>query len=367
MKIKIAALGFRGFPNVQGGIERHCENVYPRLVKLGCEVIAFCRSPYTQKKPFMFKGVRMIPVWMPKNKLIEAIFHTGICTILATKYKPDIIHFHAIGPSIFVVLAKMLGLKVVSTHHGFDYEREKWGRFAKLILKVGEKQLCKSDHCIAVSDHIRERLVNQFPCKVTTIPNGVMCTEILPFGEFCTKWNLQKDKYFIFVGRLVPEKCIEDLLNAFKMMDSDWKLVIAGQADHEGSYSTKLEEQIVSIKNVVRTGFVHGRELQELYSNAGCFVLPSSHEGLPIVLLEALSFGLPIIVSDIAPNRNIEQQFARFYPVHDINALTQLMQKQCIGQHETDKNIAREYVSANYNWEHIAVQIHNIFRSLITV
>jgi glycosyltransferase involved in cell wall biosynthesis len=363
--MRIVALGLRGFPNIQGGVEKHGEHLYPRLVNFGCEVIVFGRTPYTGKTPYEYKGVRIIPVWSPRHKTLETIIHTCLCTLIAKKYKPDILHFHAIGPAIFVPLAKKLGLKVISTHHGFDYDRKKWGPFAKTLLKNGERCLCKSDLIITVAEHIQNKLQRQCSCRALTIPNGVDLPEIIPPGSYCQKWRVVSGKYFLFAGRLVPEKCVPDLLNAFSAMKTDWKLVIAGAADHEDPYSKELINRAAQNPNVVMTGFVTGIELQELFSNAGCFVLPSSHEGLPIVLLEALSFGLPCIVSDITANKIINHPTVQHFPVHRVEALRDLMQQNVEKTRIIERNIGRSYVATCFNWDSIASRTYELMQQLI--
>ncbi len=362
--MRILALGFRGFPNVQGGIEKHCEQLYPRLVNLGCEVIVFSRTSYTGKKEYTFKGVTVHPLWSLRYKSLETLIHTFIATLRAVRYRPDIIHYHAVGPGFFVPLARLLKMKVVATHHGFDYERTKWGRIGRAFLKMGERNMCSADRILAVSSHIQESLARRFNCRAAFIPNGVELPTILPEGNFCKKWGVTKGKYFLFTGRLVPEKCIHDIFNAFEQIETEWKLIIAGNADHRDAYSRKLKERAATMKNVVLTGGIYGDELSELYSNAGCFILPSSIEGLPIVLLEALSYGLPCIVSDIPPNRAISHPMIKYFPVHDIPALIQLLEETIHGSCYSDQNSARDYVSSYFNWDIIAQKTLHLFEEL---
>jgi glycosyltransferase involved in cell wall biosynthesis len=366
--MQIVALGLRGFPDVQGGIEKHCEQLYPRLVQLGCEIIVFSRSPYTGNNPSTFKGVKIIPVWTPRNKLLETVLHTFFCTLIANKFNPDIIHYHAAGPAMFVPLAKMFGLRVVATHHGFDYSRAKWGTFAKAFLRQGERHLCQSHGVITVSRHIQTSLLHRLGCQSELIPNGVELPEILPAGEVCRKYAVQKKRYFLFTGRFVPEKNIDKLILAFSAARTNWKLVIAGSADHEDNYSRNLMKMIRVTPGVISTGFIKGAELQEIYSNAGCFVLPSSHEGLPISLLEALSYGLPCIVSDIPANRNVGYSGIHFFPSGDIEALTSLLIPQALITEPTgiDK-AARVFVARNYNWDDIAQSTMILYKKILNL
>jgi len=367
--MRILVVGLRGIPNVLGGIEKHCEQLYPRLANLGCDILVFGRSPYIGKKKYAYKNVKVLPIWAPKQKSLETIIHTGLSACLVNKYKPDIIHFHAIGPGFYIpFIRKILKNKIVATHHGFDYEREKWGFFAKQFLKICEHNFCKAHYIITISQHIKNFIIDKYhynPSKITTIPNGVELPEILSYGEYCKKLNLLPQKYFLFVGRFVPEKRIKELILAFSKINSNWKLVIAGDADHETEYSRDIKKMAQEISNVVLTGFIFGEELQELYSNAGCFVLPSSHEGLPIALLEALSYGLLCIVSDIPANKDIKHSSIFYFPLNDISALAALMQQAIERKIRSYVADARSFILLNYNWDIIASQTYEVYKKVL--
>ena len=338
-KLKIAVLGTRGFPHVQGGVEAHCENLYPQLVKRGCDVIVFTRKPYVNNTDSFYKGVRLIPLFCPKNKFLEAFFHTFIGIIAAKKYSPDILHIHAIGPSLMIPLARLLGLKVVMTHHGPDYQRKKWGKLAKIVLQLGEKYGCNwANRIITISDTIADHIKNRYQKNAIVIPNGVLLPDILQSNDSLLKYGLTKGNYILAVGRFVPEKGFHDLITAFNQIrhvecinpehkdlqqTNHWKLVIIGEADHEDAYSINLKTQAKENSNIILTGFLTGKPLQELYSNAGIFVLPSYYEGLPIVLLEALSYGLSCIASDIPANKNVKLSTDRYFKAGNTIALAQ--------------------------------------------
>lgn len=363
--MNIVVLGIRGFPGIQGGIENHCQHLYPRLVKNGCNVTIFARSNYVGVNEYTFEGIRIVPVPTVRKKSLETVIHTGTCCSLLRKYSPDIVHFHAIGPSLFVPFVKLSKAKIVATHHGFDYDRKKWGIIAKRVLRYGERQMCKADAVISISKHIGEFLKKRYNCNSFHIPNGVVLPEIIKPGSYCKRWSLQKGRYILFAGRMVPEKGVHELIEAFTSIKTDWKLVIAGDADHKDTYSKKVKKMGKSIKNVVMTGFVSGEELHEIYSNAGCFVLPSSHEGLPIALLEALSYGLPCIASDIPANRSVGHSSITFFPVHDNNQLAKAMYNETNSPRRIDQNEIRDFIQENYNWDTIAQKTIHIYTSLI--
>jgi len=366
-KLRIAVLGVRGIPNVQGGVETHCEALYPRLAAKGHDITLFARKGYVPEEPYRYRGVQVVPLWSVRKKSLEAILHTlyGIFYIALRRKSFDLLHIHAIGPSLVIPLARSLGIPVVMTHHGPDYDRKKWGPFGKKVLRFGEVCSAKfATEIIAVSRHIRKLLITNFNRDATYIPNGVDLPDILPPGQFLRKYNLQPRKYFLAVGRLVPEKGFHDLLAAFSGINTDWKLVIAGGADHEDDYSRGIKRDAAKNGQVVMTGFIKGEELQEIFSNAGLFVLPSYHEGLPIVLLEALSYDLPILASDIPANQELVSSEETF-PVGDVDALC-IKLKEAI-QHASTTSQGRARIQSEFNWGIIADKTEEIYRRTISV
>ncbi len=376
-------LGTRGFPNVQGGVEAHCEHLYPRLANSDCDVTVFTRKPYVNLKIHKYKGVNLIPLSCPKNKFLEAFLHTFIGIVVIRKFSPDILHIHAIGPSLFIPLARLLGLKVVMTHHGPDYKRKKWGKLAKFVLKLGERLGCKWANCIitisgTVSDHVRKK----YERDVTIISNGVTMPEILQSNNSLKEYGLDKGKYLLSVGRLVPEKGFHDLIGSFNQLltcnsksqylnnqfpTQDWKLVIVGDSDHEDKYSLQLKEKAYRTKNIIMTGFLTGEPLHELYSHAGLFVLPSYYEGLPIVLLEAMSYGLSCIASDIPANKDVGLLAEdRFFKAGDINGLAKKINEFVVKPlSEEEEETQLNGINEKYNWDKIAQKTMKVYESIL--
>ncbi len=366
--MKIVVTGTRGFPNVQGGVETHCQHLYPRLAEMGLDVTACTRSQYLTR-PFKtdWKGVKFINIRCPKNKSFEAIIHTALAIFKTRSIHPDIIHIHAIGPSLLVPLAKLMGLKVVVTHHGPDYNRAKWGFMAKAILKLGERLGCKyADQVIAISSEIKEHIKKEFNKDAHLIPNGVDIPQLSHNTDYIESLGLTPNKYFLAVGRFVPEKGFDDLITAFSSFDTDWKLVIAGDADHQAPYSEQLKLNVKGNENIVLTGFIQGDALNEVYSHAGLFVMPSYHEGLPIALLEALSYGLPVLVSDILPNKEVQLDEDKYFPVGNIDALAEKMHLwQNTGAFSIEEQTEQiEMVKQKYNWDKIAQQTLEVYNSI---
>ncbi|MFV0437375.1 MAG: glycosyltransferase family 4 protein [Desulfopila sp.] len=363
--LRIAVLGTRGIPDVMGGVETHCQNLYPGIVARGHHVTLYARKNYVEeKKPYSYNGIRVIPIWAPKKKSIEAIYHTltVIIRIAFLRNRYNLVHIHAIGPGLLVPIARALGLKVVFTHHGLDYDRQKWGKIAKIVLRLGERFSCKSANAvITVSKHIKNQVEVKFQRKGIYIPNGVEIPKIIPSSGFLEKYKLQSKKYILAVGRIVPEKGFHDLVEAFSRIDTTWKLVIAGAADFEDDYSRNLTKKVKSISSIEMIGFVKGERLGEIFSNAGLFILPSYHEGLPIVLLEAISYNLPIIVSDIPANRELSKPEETF-SVGDVEGLTQ---KIILFLSNRIPTICKtDLIKEKYDWESVISQTESVYFSL---
>ncbi|MCK4821529.1 glycosyltransferase family 4 protein, partial [bacterium] len=246
-RLKIFVLGTRGFPNIPGGVEKHCEELYPRLTNLGCDITTFTRAPYIPKAKQipLWRNVKFIRLWCPRQKSFEAIIHTFFGVIVARLKSPDILHIHAIGPSILVPLAKSLRLKVVITNHGPDYERQKWGKLAKKVLRLGEFLGTKfSDKVIVISKMIKRMIESKYGRKdLELIPNGVNLPTAVLDKDAQQKYNLESKKYVFTACRFVPEKGLHNLIAAYqKIKNPEFKLVIAGDADHETEYSRKIKK-----------------------------------------------------------------------------------------------------------------------------
>jgi len=221
--MNVFVIGTRGFPNVQGGVERHCEELYARVAALGCDVTVAARTPYipAADRVAEFRGVKLRYYWCPRKKAFEAIVHSLIAVLAARRHAVDVLHIHAIGPALITPLAKLLGLKVVVTHHGCDYERQKWGTAAKVLLRLGERfGLTCADHAVVLSEPIRDALAAKYRCvPMTVIPNGVPTPTRIPPGQTLATFNLQPRRYVFTAARFVPEKGLHDLIAAFSKID----------------------------------------------------------------------------------------------------------------------------------------------------
>lgn len=356
--MKILVVGTRGIPNVLGGIETHCEELYPRLAAKGYDITIVRRSCYVDDNTIEYKGVKLKDIYAPRKKSFEAIVHTFLAIIYAKKQCADILHIHAIGPSILVPFARALGLRVVMTHHGPDYDRQKWGLLAKKILKLGEYMGVKfANHVIVISEVINSILKTKYNrMDAHLIHNGVTIPKISSDIDYILELGLEPNKYILALGRFVPEKGFDGLIDAFFKLDLlDYKLVLAGDADHEDEYSTKLKK-IAQQKGAVLTGFIKGERLNQLFSNTRLFVLPSFHEGLPISLLEAMSYKLDVLVSDIPANLEVGLEDKSYFKSGDWNDLSVKINNKLL---ETRPSI--NYNLNSYDWEYIANEVANVY------
>jgi glycosyltransferase involved in cell wall biosynthesis len=363
--LRVIMFGMRGFPDVQGGIEKHAEQLCPLLQHLGCDVEVIVRARYVHPARKRWNGVRLLRVWCPKSRSLETIVHSFLAVLIAACRRPDIVHIHAIGPAIVVPLARLLGLHVVVTHHGADYDREKWGALGKLVLRAGETCGMRLAHQrIAVSKVIKALVRAKHNVDCEFIPNGIDLPELPSTKATLDKFGLIRGKYVLMVSRLVPEKRHADLIVAFKKASlKGWKLVLVGGADHRSAYAQTLTTLAAGCGDITMTGVQTGLALQELYVHAGLFVLPSSHEGLPIALLEALGYGLPTIASDIPANLEIGLDNRHYFPTGDINALADRLRLFAETRWPPEaRQDVRQCLAARQNWHSVAKGTLNTYR-----
>ena len=365
--MKIFVTGTRGIPNIMGGVETHCEELFPRIAKLGYDVTVIRRSSYVHDGVKEWNGVKLVDVPTPKKKAFEAIVHTWRAIWRAKRMGADIVHINAVGPAMLVPLARILGMKVVFTHHGPDYDRDKWGFAAKTILKVGERMGCLfADDVIVISNVIKDLVSQKYnrTKNVHLIYNGVSQPDICHNTEYFNELGIDEGKYVLGMCRFVPEKNLHHLVEAYiklksQLNSSDFpKLVLAGDADFEDDYSRSLKK-LAKDNGIVLTGFVRGRKLHSLLTNAKCYCLPSSHEGLPIALLEAMSYGLPVVVSDIPANMEVGLSERDYFPLGNIEELTIKLKAVILAPLQRI-----DYDLSKYNWDEIAKQVADVYDQL---
>jgi len=363
----IFVTGTRGIPDIPGGVEKHCQELYPRIAALGHDVLVCTRKPYVKKRIAEWRGVKLSADWALRQKSLEALSHTFIALIKARFRNPDVVHIHAIGPSLFTPFARMMGLKVVVTNHGPEYNRKKWGRVAKAVLKLAEKiGATYANEVIAISSDIQNIIRERYHRESALISNGVTIPEPSGKSEFLCQLGVRPLKYILAVARFVPEKGLHDLINAFKSFEGNYKLVIAGDADHKTTYSRNLRKSADEDNRIVLTGYITRELLNQVYTHARLFVLPSYYEGLPIALLEALSYGLTVLVSDIPANKEVGLSKDYYFSCGNISNLKKKMETLLDeGITEDEKEKIRIQIENKYNWDVIAKQTIEVYEKAI--
>ena len=364
---KIVVIGTRGIPNIMGGVETHVEELFPRMVQRGYDVTVIRRDKYVHDNLLEWNGVRLIDVSSPNKKSLEAIVHTWRAVWRAKKLGADIVHIHAIGPAMLTPLARLLGMKVVFTHHGPDYDRDKWGFLAKTVLKFGERVGCMFSNDVIVISEVIKNLIAQKHNRtknVHLIYNGVPEPDICHEADYFSELRIEEGKYILGMCRFVPEKHLHDLVEAYvklkrgNRISQEIKLVLAGDTDFEDDYSLSLKK-MAKENNIVLTGFVRGKKLHSLLSNALVYSLPSSHEGLPIALLEAMSYHLPVITSAIPANLEVGLDKECYHKVGDVDTLAIKIETIC------NQPLQRiNYDMSKYNWDVIAEQLSFVYENV---
>lgn len=367
--MKVLVAGLRGVPGLEGGIESHAEHLYPRLVRAGFDIEMLVRAPYfPEHRPRSWSGIKLTYLWSPRSSGLETLVHTFLAVLVAAWKKPDLLHLHAVGPGLAMPLAKILGLNVVFTHHGPDYDREKWNSFSKFLLRLGERlAVMLADEVIVISDVISRNIKELYGVIPHKILNGVISYPPTEFGPVCKTLALRPGKYFLQVSRFVPEKRQLDLIDAFQQTGlKDWKLVFAGAVPND-SYGQQIRDKVSNASNIILAGYVGGKDLHELYSNAGVFVLPSTHEGLPIALLEALSFGTPVVASDIPANLEVGLPQEHYFLSRDRQSLSEkLTLFAATPLSSCNRKSAMKAIARRYDWDRIAEETAEVFRQVAT-
>ena len=362
-KLKIAMLGHKRIPSREGGIEIVVEELCTRMAKLGHDVTCYNRKGHhVSGKDFdnevsdTYKGIKIKNVFTIDKRGIAAMTASVTGAIAAAFGKFDVVHFHAEGPCAMLWLPKLFRKRCIATIHGLDHQRAKWGKLASTYIMLGEKCAVKfADEIIVLSEGVQKYFMDTYGRKTQFIPNGVNRPVLRKADIIKEKFGLEKDSYLLFLGRLVPEKGIRYLLEAFKQVQTDKKLVIAGGSSDTEEFAAELKELAKNDARILFTGFVQGDELDELYSNAYLYVLPSDLEGMPLSLLEAMSYGNCCLVSNIEESTSVVEDKAFVFKKGDIIDLQNKLQEICDRKEQVEKykNEAAHYICEKYNWDDI--------------
>ena len=372
-KLNIAMFGQKRIPSREGGVEIVVEELCSRMVAQGHNVTCYNRgghhvsgSEYDSKRLKEYKGIRLKTVPTIEKKGLAAVSSSFFAALCCAFGRYDIVHIHAEGPAFFAWLPKLFGKKVIVTIHGLDWQREKWksGLGSKFIHQ-GEKNTVKyADEIIVLSKGVQDYFEKEYGRKTVFIPNGVNRPKIQAAELITEKYGLEKDSYILFLGRLVPEKGIRYLVEAFKNVKTDKKLVIAGGSSDTDSFMNELKDLAKDDDRIIFTGFVQGQILKELYSNAYVYTLHSDLEGMPLSLLEAMSYGNCCLVSDIPECTEVVEDKALVFKKSDVNDLFTKIQKACDHPEMVMKmkNQAADFICEKYNWDEVVKKTMKLYR-----
>ena len=375
MQKRIAMIGHKFIPSRDGGVEVVVSNLAPQLKEIGYDVTCYNRTNKDFKKlrksaplPKEYRGVHL--VWTPtvNRRGLAAMSSSIIATIMAAFGRYDLIHFHTEGPCVLCWLPKLFGKKIVVTVHGLDHQRQKWGKLASAYIMLGERAAARHAHSIIVlSKGVQTYFREKYGRETVLIPNGIDPAEIRPAGEITKQFGLSSREYILFLGRLVPEKGIHYLLEAYWNLSTDKKLVIVGGTSDTDDYVRHLYEMAGNNPSIIFTGFQQGAVLEELYSNAYLYVLPSDLEGMPLTLLEAMNYGCCCVTSDIGECADVMNGCGVTFPRGNAEALQKALQDLCDHPEKTEayRVDARKTVASKYTWKEITAQTQDLYRTLL--
>lgn len=370
--LKIAMLGHKRIPSREGGVEIVVEELAVRMVREGNKVTCINRrghhvsgSQYDTEGLTEYKGIRLKTVPTIDRKGLAAMTASFTGAVYAAFGKFDIVHFHAEGPCATLWIPKLFGKTCIATIHGLDHQRKKWGKLAREYILIGERCAVKyADEIIVLSKDVQDYFWETYRRKTVFIPNGVNIPEKRTPDIINKKYSLEKDGYILYLGRLVPEKGITYLIEAFKQIKTDKKLVIAGGSSDTQEFAEKLKLLAKDDNRIIFTGFVQGRELEELYSNAYIYTLPSDLEGMPLSLLEAMSYGNCCLISDIHECTDVVEDRAVSFKKSNINDLKEKLEMLCCDSDKVEKikvGVA-EFICQKYNWDNIVDRTIALYR-----
>lgn len=363
-------IGQKGLPATYGGIEHHVEELGARLAARGHSVDVFCRSSYTDSAAEYFRGMRVRQAWTVNTKHLDAILHSFVSSIHSMGNRFDIVHYHALGPALTAPLARTFSrAKVVLTVHGLDQERAKWGPGARQMLGLAHWMSSWVPHAtVVVSRELAEHYASVYERPSAYIPNGVAAAEPLAPNEITKRWGLKPRQYVLFVGRLVPEKAPDLLIRAYQQVPGDIPLVVAGASSFTAEYVEYLHELAARDHRVILCGYVFGNALAELYSNATVFVQPSFLEGMPLTLLEAATYGTPVVASDIPCHREIigSDSAVRLFPAGDVGSLASHLQDMLMIPNLGIGRRLQARVLSCFDWDVAAADLENLYWDLVT-
>ena len=370
--MKIAMLGHKRIPSREGGVEIVVEELSTRLVKKGHIVDVYNRkgknvqdkdADLDKRNLREYKGVNIKTIFTINKKGLDALIYSFLASIKVLFGKYDVIHYHAEGSCAMLWIPHLFKKKTVVTIHGLDWQRSKWGGFATKYIKFGEKCAAKyADEIIVLSKGVQKYFKDTYNRDTNFIPNGVEKPTIKEANIIKEKYGLEKDNYILFLARIVPEKGLHYLIDAFKQIETDKKLVIAGGASHTNDYLEEIKKKASEDDRIIMTGFVQGKELEELFSNCYLYCLPSDIEGMPISLLEAMSYGRNCLVSNIEENMQVCENYATTFKKGNLRDLIGILEYCIEGNNRFEDNEISNYILKKYDWNEVVNKTEELYK-----
>lgn len=368
--MKIAMIGHKRVPSREGGVEVVVSELSTRLIKDGIDVDIYNRKGNNiadknikTKKIKEYNGAKIKTIFTINKKGLDALIYSFFASIIASFKKYDCLHYHAEGSCAMLWIPKLFHKRIVVTIHGLDWQRSKWGGFATKYIKFGEKCVAKyADEIIVLSENVQKYFKETYKRDTKFIPNGVNKPEKRTANEINEKFGLNKDDYILYLGRIVPEKGIDYLIDAYNQLDTDKKLVIAGGSSHTNDYLESVKEKIKDNPNIIMTGFVQGTLMEELFSNCYLYCLPSDIEGMPISLLEAMSYGCNCLVSNIDENVQVIGEYAYSFEKSNVKDLQVQLEKMLDDKNRKDSIEISNYILKRYSWDDVVHKTEKLYK-----
>jgi glycosyltransferase involved in cell wall biosynthesis len=360
--MKIAMIGHKRIPSREGGVEVVVEELSKCLINSGHEVEVYNRrgkhianKNHSQYSKRYYEGIKIISIPTINKKSFDALIYSFLATLRALFGKYDLIHYHSMGPCVMLIIPHIFKIRTIATIHGLDWQRVKWGGLAKKYLLLGEKIAAKyADEVIVLSKNAQEYFLETYNRETHYIPNGINVPYSIDAEVIKNKYGLKRNNYFLFLARIVPEKGLHYLIEAYQNLDTDIKLVVAGGSSHSDEYMEKIKSLAEKDNRIIMTGFVDGVEREELYSNCLAYILPSDIEGMPLSLLEAMSYERKCLVSNIAENVEVIQNSGKVFEKGNINSLLDQLNELLSEEDSVDPGHCPDYDLSNFNWDSIA-------------
>jgi glycosyltransferase involved in cell wall biosynthesis len=365
-RLKIAILGTRGVPASYSGFETCAEELGARLGARGHEVTVYCRVPHVSYPGAAYRGMRLVKLPTLQAKHLDTIAHTLLSSVHALRRRYDVTLYFNVGVSPVVWIPRLRGGRVVLNVDGLDWKRKKWGRAARLYIRSCERWAGRlADRVVTDSRRVQQYYLERRGTASTYIAYGAEPIAVPP-GPHLARFGLERHRYVLFVGRLVPENCAHHLVEAFGGLSTDLRCVIVGDAPYSVDYIRGLRAS--ADPRVVFTGYVFGEGYRELISNAYCFVETSEVGGTHPALLEAMAAGCCAVVNDTPENLETlgEAGFSYEGVVGAASlrgVLERLLKDPALVSAEAQRGLDR--VRRHYSWDGVTDSYERLFRELL--